>query len=101
VANLRQKLIGILLWSLLFAIIIPALGYAIDDAIFHVRKSAGWSPYGSVVVNHYTAIAQKNGKTQLIFDPPAPQDCVNSWVPHEGLQPCWYLRKHPEQRTDI
>jgi len=44
---------------------------------------------------------QKNGKTQFIFDPPAPETCVHALFPHAGMQPCWYLSRHPEQRTNI
>jgi hypothetical protein len=36
-----------------------------------------------------------------MFDPPGPQTCVNTLFPHEGLQPCWYLKRHPEQVTNI
>jgi hypothetical protein len=78
-----------------------ALGFGLDYAVFRLRVATGRSAYGSVVVNHYYAVAQKNGKTQFIFDPPGPQTCVNAFLPHEGLQACWYLRKHPDQRTDI
>ena len=46
-------------------------------------------------------LLMKNGKTLFTFDPPAPQTCVNAMFPHEGWQPCWYLSRHPDQRTDI
>ena len=69
--------------------------------MFRVRVAAKRNPYGSVVVRRSYAVAQKNGKTQFIFEPPAPENCVNSLFPHSGMQPCWYLRRHPEQRTDI
>jgi hypothetical protein len=77
------------------------LVFAADYAVFRVRVAANWNPYGSVTVDHYYAVAQKNGKTQFIFDPPQPQTCVHALLPHAGWQPCWYLSRHPEQRTDI
>jgi hypothetical protein len=76
------------------------LAYAGDFAVFRYRVAKG-NGYGSVTVNHYTAVLQKNGKTTLTFDPPAPWTCVNSLFPHQGFQPCWYLSRHPDQRTDI
>lgn len=76
------------------------LAYAIDFALFRIRVARG-DAYGSVVVSHYYAVLQKNGKTQFIFDPPAAEDCVNTLYPHGGMPPCWYLRRHPEQRTEI
>lgn len=77
------------------------LSFAVDLGLFRLRVAANRSPYGSVVVRHYYAVPQKNGKTQFIFDPPSPESCVNALFPHSGMQPCWYLNRHPERRTDI
>jgi hypothetical protein len=66
-----------------------------------MRVAAKGNAFGSVVVSHYYAVAQKNGKTQFIFDPPQAETCVNALFPHSGSSPCWYLRRHPEQRTEI
>ena len=78
-----------------------ALVYALDFAVFHIRVATNRNAYGSVTVNHYTAVLQKNGKTTLTFDPPQPWTCVNALFPHTGSPPCWYLSRHPDQRTDI
>jgi len=78
-----------------------ALAFGVDYAVFRVRVVENWNPYGSVMVNHYYAVLQKNGKTQFIFDPPGPQICVNTLFPHGGWVPCWYLSRHTEQRTNI
>ena len=80
---------------------ISALVFVVDYCVFRVRVLTQKNPYGSVVVSHYYAVLQKNGKTQFTFDPPAPENCVNALFPHAGSLPCWYLRRHPEQRTDI
>jgi hypothetical protein len=80
---------------------LTALSYATDYAIFRLRLAKGWNTYGSVTVEHYSAVAQKNGKTEFIFDPPGPATCVRTLFPHEGYAPCWYLSRHPERRTDI
>ena len=77
------------------------LAFAVDFLVFRIRVAANGNAYGAVVVNHYYAVAQKNGKTQFIFDPPGPQPCVNALFPHSGELPCWYLSRHPDQRTDI
>ncbi len=78
-----------------------ALVFGADYVVLRIRVWKNWKAYDSVTVNHYYAVAQKNGKTQFIFDPPASQTCVNSLFPHSGWLPCWYLRGHPDQRTDI
>lgn len=80
---------------------IAILAFGVDFSLFRLRVATNRDAYGSVVVNHYYAVLQKNGKTQFIFDPPSPETCVNSLFPHSGMQPCWYLRRHPEQRTNI
>jgi hypothetical protein len=78
-----------------------ALAFGVDYAVFRIRVAANWNGYGSVTVNHYTAVLQKNGKTTMTFDPPANWTCVNAAFPHAGFLPCWYLRRNPDQRTDI
>ena len=80
---------------------IAALTYALDYAVFRIRAATNPNAYGSVVVNHYTAVLEKSGKTTLTFDPPQPWTCVNALFPHQGSLPCWYLSRHPDQRTDI
>lgn len=77
------------------------LAYVVDFAVYRIRVAANRNPYGSVVVTNYYAILQKNGKTQFIFEPPQPENCVNALFPHGGLRPCWYLSRNPEQRTNI
>ena len=99
--NLRVRLRRIFLAIILTVIGVAALAYGLDYAVFRLRAAIHRNAYGSVTVNHYYAVLQKNGKTQFIFDPPQPQTCVNALFPHQGWLPCWYLSKHPEQRTDI
>jgi hypothetical protein len=77
------------------------VAYGLDYTVFRIRAATNRNAYGSVTVKHYYAVLQKNGKTQFIFDPPQAQTCVNALFPHAGWSPCWYLSRHPEQRTDI
>ena len=100
-AQLRAWFRRIFLGGLLFLLGVALLTFAIDFGLFRLRVASNRNPYGSVVVSHYYAVQQKNGKTQFIFDPPAPQACVNALYPHAGMQPCWYVQRHPEQRTNI
>lgn len=99
--KLRERLRRIFLATLLAILGAAVLAYGLDYAIFRVRVAANRNAYGSVTVNHYYAILQKNGKTQLIFDPPQSETCVHALFPHDGSQPCWYLTRHPDQRTNI
>jgi hypothetical protein len=98
--NLRVRLKRFFVTSILTVVGAAAITFIVDYAIFRLRVAANWNPYGSVIVDHYDAIPQKSGKTQFIFDPPAPQTCVHALFPHAGSLPCWYLSRHPEQRTN-
>lgn len=101
VSNLREILRRILVGSIAAIASAALIAYGVDFVVFRVRVATNRNPYGSVVVNHYYAVLQKSGKTQFIFDPPQPEPCVNALFPHSGSPPCWYLSRHPEQRTDI
>ena len=101
VPNLRTRLRRVFVAAILTILGSAALAYGLDYTVFKIRAATNRNAYGSVTVNHYDAILQKNGKTQLIFDPPQAQTCVNALFPHSGWLPCWYLSRHPDQRTDI
>lgn len=101
VSNLREILRRILVGTIAGVASAALIASGVDFVVFRVRVATNRNPYGSVVVNHYYAVLQKNGKTQFIFDPPQPEPCVNALFPHSGSPPCWYLSRHPEQRTDI
>jgi len=95
--RLRRIFVGIVVCGLGAAV----LTFGVDLGLFRLRVAAQRNPYGSVVVSRVYAVQQKNGKTQFIFDPPAPETCVKALFPHSGMQPCWYLSRHPEQWTNI
>ena len=99
--NLRERLRRIFVTSVVIALGTALLAFGVDFGVFKVRVVTNRNAYGSVVVNHYYAVLQKNGKTQFIFDPPGPETCVNSLFPHEGWLPCWYLSRNIDQRTNI
>lgn len=99
--NLKQRLQRLFLRTILILLAAVALVFVIDFAIFRVRVAANRNPYGSVTVDPYFAVHEKSGKTEFMFQPPQTQTCVHALFPHEGLSPCWYLSRHPEQRTDV
>jgi hypothetical protein len=99
--NLRVRLRRMFVAAVVTVAAVAAVAYGLDCVVFRIRVATNGNAYGSVVVNHYTAVLQKNGKTTLTFDPPQPWTCVHSLFPHAGSLPCWYLSKHPDQRTNI
>jgi hypothetical protein len=86
--------------GLILALGLTALAYTADYAVFRYRVGTRQA-FGQVTVTSYDAVPQKNGKTVFIFNDPQAQTCVNSLFPRAGYLPCWYLRRHTEQRTDF
>ncbi|MGA2355269.1 MAG: hypothetical protein ABSG02_12290 [Terriglobales bacterium] len=87
--------------SSLTLIAVLLIAYIADFCVFRYRVAANRQPFGTVTVEHYDAVEHKDGKAELIFDPPVQQTCVHSLFAHAGDPPCWYLSRHAEQRTDI
>jgi hypothetical protein len=75
--------------------------YVVDYAVIRYRMSTDRSPFGQVMVTSFYAIHQKNGAVDFSTQNPQPETCINSVLPHLGLTPCWYRRRHPEKRIDI
>jgi hypothetical protein len=101
VTNLRAQIKRFLVGAILAFVGAGLIAFALDWAVFEVRVMTKRNPYGSVTVDHYYAVGEKGGKTEFIFDPPQPQTCVHALFPHAGFSPCWYLSRHPEQKTDV
>jgi hypothetical protein len=85
----------------LVGVVLLAIVYGVDLCVFRYRLATKRQPFGSVTVEHYDAVLHKDGKSELIFDPPVQQTCVHSLFPHVGDPPCWYLSRHAEQRTEM
>jgi len=100
-ARIRHLLQRLIVLSLSSVLILTLLAYGVDYVIFRYRASANRQPFSQITVSSYDAVQQKNGKTEFIFNPPQAQTCANALFPRDGFVPCWYLRRHTEQRTDI
>jgi hypothetical protein len=74
--------------------------YIWDDLSVRYRIPSGRQPFGTVTIQRYDAIPEKNGKVEFAFEQPVTQTCVRSLFPHLGYPPCWYLRRHAEQRIN-
>ena len=85
---------------ILLVILALSAVYIADDVWIRFRIPPRQQPFGTVTVQRYDAIAEKNGKTEFDFEPPVVQTCVRSLFPHMGYAPCWYLSRHAEQRIN-
>ena len=77
------------------------LVYAGDYLSVRFKIPNDRDPFSSVTVHPYYAIHQKNGKTEYDYAQPQTQVCVRSLFPHFGYDPCWYVKRHSDQRIDI
>ena len=84
-----------------YAVLLVALVYVGDYVSVRYRIPHNRSQFGTVTVTEMYAIHEKNSKTEYHFAPPQDQACVQSLFPHFGYPPCWYLRRHTNQRIDI
>jgi hypothetical protein len=96
-----SRLQRIALRSFLAVVSLLGIAYGADYCVFRYRLATNRQPFGSVTVEHYYEVAHKDGKAEIIFDPPVQQTCVHSLFPHSGDRPCWFLSRHAEPRTDI
>jgi hypothetical protein len=59
------------------------------------------APLGTVTVDRYYAIPQKDGKTEFVTAGRESQACVQSLLPHSGHAPCWYVNRHRQKRINM
>jgi hypothetical protein len=72
-----------------------ALAYAGDYLYVRYRMSRNQpaDPFDVVTIQTTYAVAQKDGRAEIIFGDPEIQKCVHSLFPHFGYTPCWYLKR--------
>ena len=87
-----------LLKRLATALVVLVVVLYFSDYIF-IRLSR--EPLGTVQINKFYAVPQKNGKTSFEPGEPETQTCVNSIFPHLGYSPCWYVMKHRNQQINL
>jgi len=92
-----KKIGGIVLLAL---VALSVILYAGDYGILRIRIARS-SGYETVTVHRYYAINEKNNRTEYVAGSDQNQPCVKSLFGHQGLQPCWYLHRHPEQQIKI
>jgi hypothetical protein len=84
----------------LAGLLVLAAIYVGDDLSLRFHVPASRQAFGTVTVERYDAIPEKNGKVEFGFEPPVEETCVHSPFPHMGYPPCWYLSRHAEQRIN-
>jgi len=83
------------------AILSIAAIYIADYLLLRFRIATNRNPYGTVTIQPYYAVPQKDGKTEFLFDDPQNQTCVHSLFRHMNDDPCWYLSRKKEKRINM
>jgi len=89
-----------MLWIRLIGIGLLAVAvaaYAGDWLVFNLRGSIT----SKVTVSHFLSAPLKNNKQELDYLGSEEVTCSVSLFPQGGHTPCWYLRRHTNQTTNI
>jgi hypothetical protein len=94
-----RRFLGILfLRGLLALAVAAALVYGLDAAVLRFRVATNRNAFSTVTVHPYYAVDRKDKKTEYLYNDPQDETCVNSLFPHMGDSPCWYLRRHTDEK---
>jgi hypothetical protein len=77
------------------AVVLLALAYAVDWAVWRVQLSHG-AGASTVVVDQVTVVALKGNKEQYYPDGSVEMQCSRSLFPEGGNSACWWLRRHTQ-----
>ena len=94
--------LNILRKIVLAVVVALVVTYAVDYAQLRYRVWRNANPFGTVQVEKYYAVHEKNNRVEYMFPHESnDQNCVHALFPHMGYSPCWYLNRNREQRVDI
>jgi len=77
--------------------VLAPVAYAADYIMLRRRPD----PVATVEITRYYAVRLKNGKTDISHADSETGMCVNSFFPHLGYWPCWYVRRHLSKEIQI
>jgi len=60
---------------------------------YRATRSQPGDPFDVVTLQPTYAIAQKDGRAEIILGQAETRKCVHALFPHNGYMPCWYLNR--------
>ena len=90
-------MMGWLRWIALGLLGAAVVAYAGDWLVFNLRGGIT----SKVTVSHFLSAPLKNSKLELDYLGSEDVVCSVSMFPQGGHTPCWYLRRHKNQVTNI
>jgi len=85
----------------LFALLALAGLYAGDYLSARYRIPGNRQTLGSVEVQTFYAVRQKDGRIEYVVGDSDTQTCIRSLFPQLGYTPCWYLSRHAIRRIEV
>lgn len=83
--------------TFLTAAVTTVVAYGADTVIFALRGS----PTSTVMVQKFMGIPLKGQKEEFDYLGPAQVSCAVALFPHRGQDPCWRLRRNPNQWENL
>jgi len=93
----RKRVSGLLLAAALSILGVYASDYAWLE--YRIGHDTAGQAFGSVTF--YYATPLKNGKTEIFYDQPQTEICVQALFPHAGYRPCWYAARSQVRMVDL
>jgi hypothetical protein len=87
-------------WLLRGLVVLAAAFVAVYGGDWVIFKLRG-SPHSTVTVNRYLTIPLKGNKQEFDYLGSVDVPCSVSLFPQAGQNPCWQLRRHPNQGTTL
>lgn len=85
----------------LFALLALAGLYAGDYLSARYRIPGNRQTLGSVEVQTFYAVRQKDGRIEYVVGDSDAETCIRSLFPQLGYTPCWYLSRHAIRRIEV
>jgi hypothetical protein len=82
-------------------IVVGCLLYIGDDLAARLRIPGNRDPLGTVHVDRYYVIPEKNNKIQFLPADPETVTCVHALFPHFGYNPCWYESRTTRKQIEM
>ena len=86
--------------ALLFAAMLLVILYTGDYLSVRYRIP-NREPLGTIKIQSYYAVRQKDRKVEYYFLDPENQQCVHSLFPHFSCNPCWYVGRQTKKEIDM
>jgi hypothetical protein len=78
-----------------------AIIYGGDYGLLRYKMGKGHEVIASVPIYRYYAVPEKNNRTEFISADPDTVKCIEALFPHLSYAPCWYVRRHADQRVNM